>query len=132
MPDRLFVYGTLLVPELRHALLGRTLDGSPAELPGYACFRVRHAAYPAITPAAGATTAGELVGGLSHVDFEKLDDYESALYRRLVVTVRDNSGNDVESFTYVIDNSAVNRLSDETWDYAAFRLRQLDRYLKAL
>ena len=132
MPDRLFVYGTLLAPELRYALLGRALDGSPAKLPGYACFRVRHAPYPAITPAAGATTVGELVGGLSPADLEKLDDYESALYRRLVVTVRDDAGNDVNSFTYVIDESALDRLSDENWDYAAFRLRQLDRYLKAL
>ena len=132
MPDCLFVYGTLLAPELRHVLLGRTLDGAPAELRDYACFRVQHAPYPAITPVAGATTAGELVGGLSHIDFAKLDDYESALYRRLIVSVHDGAGDEVESYTYVIDESAVSRLSDERWDYAAFRLRQLDRYLKAL
>lgn len=132
MPSQLFVYGTLLAPELRRALLGRTLDGTPAELPGYACFRVRHAPYPAITPAADATTAGELVGGLSHADLEKLDAYESSLYRRCVVTARNLAGTNVKSFTYVINESALNRLSDESWDYADFRLRQLDRYLKAL
>ena len=132
MSATLFVYGTLLAPELRHALLGRALAGVPAELDGYACFRVRHAPYPAIAPVPDATTAGELIDGLSPADLDKLDAYESAMYRRLVVTVRDGAGNDVEAFTYVIDKSAVQRLSDEHWDYATFRLRKLDRYLKAL
>lgn len=132
MSATLFVYGTLLAPELRRALLGRAVAGTPAELDGYACFRVRHAPYPAIAPAADATTAGELIGGLSPAELDILDDYESAMYRRLVVTVRDAAGNETEAFTYVIDESAVHRLSDELWDYAAFRLRQLDRYLKAI
>ena len=52
MPDALFVYGTLLAPELRRAVVGRALDGTPAVLDGYACYRVRRAAYPAITPGA--------------------------------------------------------------------------------
>lgn len=132
MSAKLFVYGTLLAPELRRALLGRTVPGAPAELDGYACFGVRHAPYPAITPLAGASTKGELVGGLSAAEFDILDDYESTMYRRLVVTVRDGAGNSSDAFTYVIDESAVHRLSDELWDYATFRLHQLDRYLKAL
>lgn len=132
MSATLFVYGTLLAPELRRALLGRELQGTPANLDGYACFRVRRAPYPAITPALDACTAGEIIDGLSSADFAKLDDYESAMYRRLIVTVRDQAGNNVDASTYVIDATARQRLSDEPWDYAAFRLQQLDRYLKAL
>lgn len=132
MPATLFVYGTLLAPELRRALLGRAVAGTPAELDGYACFRVRHAPYPAIAPVPDATTAGELIGDLLPADLDKLDAYESAMYRRRVVTTRDGAGNDVEAFTYVIDEAAVQRLSDEHWDYAWFRLHKLDRYLKAL
>lgn len=132
MPATLFVYGTLLAPELRHALLGRTASGTTAELDGYACFGVRHAPYPAIRPAPGARTCGELVGGLSDAELAVLDDYESSMYRRVVVTVRDEDGDSTEAFTYVIDEAAAHRLTDEPWDYATFRLRQLDRYLKAL
>lgn len=132
MPNTLFVYGTLLAPELRHALLGRPFRTAPAELSGYACFGVRQAPYPAITPVAGASTRGELIGDLSASDLDILDDYESSMYRRHLVTVRDGAGNGVNAFTYVIDESAAHRLSDEPWDYAAFRLHQLDRYLKAL
>lgn len=132
MLNTLFVYGTLLAPELRHALLGRPLEGTPAELDGYACFGVRQAPYPAITPLAGARTRGELIYDLSASEFDILDDYESAMYQRRVVSVRDAAGNDTVAFTYVIDESAAHRLSEALWDYAAFRLHQLDRYLKAL
>lgn len=132
MPTTLFVYGTLLAPELRHALLGRPIESTPAELDGYACYGVRQAPYPAITPVAGACTRGELIGNLSVSEFDILDDYESAMYQRQVVTVRDAASNDTAAFTYVIDESAAHRLSDELWDYATFRLHQLDRYLKAL
>jgi len=132
MATTLFVYGTLLAPELRYALLGRPFETTPAELDGYACFGVRQAPYPAITPVAGACTSGELISNLSASELDILDDYESAMYQRRIVTVRNAGGNDTAAFTYVIDESAAHRLSDEPWDYTTFRLHQLDRYLKAL
>ncbi len=127
--DRLFAYGTLLAPELREKIVGRALRGNPATLSGYACFRVRRAAYPAIVPDAGRSTRGEVIGALNRDDWDRLDRYESSLYRRVLVAVRGDDGAHIAAYTYVIEPASVHRLSDEPWEYEWFRRRHLRRYL---
>lgn len=130
--DRLFVYGTLLAPELRQALIGRPLQGQAATLADFACFKVKRAVYPAIRPSAGAITRGEVLESVTEDDWLKFDEFETRLYQRRSVSLTLDEGGQTCAYTYVIDPSAVYRLSDLTWDYALFRRDHLHRYIGAL
>ena len=132
MVGRLFAYGTLLVPELLCAVLGRALSGVPAVLSGYACFRVRRAAYPAIVGQPGATTHGELFTGIVAPEWNALDDFESSLYERHEVRVRLPDESIIEAHTFVVADPFRHRLTDEPWDLENFRRKHLDRYLTRL
>ena len=132
MADRLFAYGTLLAPELLRAVLGRALTGTPSVLFGYARFRVRRAAYPAIVGQAGATTRGELFTGIQTLEWNALDDFESSLYERRAVQVRLPDESTIEAHTFVIADPFRHRLTDEPWDLENFRHNHLNRYLTRL
>ncbi len=98
--DTLFVYGTLLDPNLRERLLGRSVTVVPARLEGFERELRTHFCRQRRT---GATTAGVLLLGLSDRDFRILDEYEDVprLYVRERVQVRDESGQQMDCFVYM-------------------------------
>lgn len=130
--DRLFVYGTLLAPELLRAIIGRSLQGVPAVLSGYSCYRVRCAAYPAVTKKTGALTYGNLFSGIDPSQWESLDDFESNLYERHLVDVSLAAESNVDAYTYVIADAHRDRLTSEAWEFEHFRRHHLNRYLRQL
>lgn len=86
----LFVYGTLLVPEIWQRVSGES-DGRfrDATLPGYRIARVRDADFPAIAHTGNET---DLVPGRIHLDvppeaMRRLDAYEDSFYERAEVEV---------------------------------------------
>ena len=122
----LFVYGTLMFPEVLLGLLGRVPSSQPATLSGYARHRVSHAPYPAILPAdsPGAAVAGLLLE-ITLPELERLDDYEGEQYLRQEVTVRaDSDQGSSACWTYVWDDRE-DLLLKESWDPEAY-----DRNLK--
>ncbi len=68
---RLFVYGSLMDPELVRRLLGRDVRALPARLKGYR--KVEGAEYPTAVRDEGAYIDGLVLEGLSEVDLRKLD-----------------------------------------------------------
>ncbi len=96
----LFVYGTLLNPELRARLLGRQVDTVPARLVGYARARRR---YFFVTKQRGAETEGALLLRLTRGDLQLLDEYEEVprLYTREKVKVLHSEGSEIECWTYL-------------------------------
>lgn len=87
MGQRLFVYGTLQLPEITERVVGRALSGTPASLPGFRSGLVARANFPGIVVDENASVQGLLVGGLTWQDLHQLDRYEGELYRRLKVNV---------------------------------------------
>ena len=61
---RLFAYGTLMVPSVAEAVLGRRPLSLPATLDGYARFRVWGEDFPGVIPCADHSTTGVLYTGL--------------------------------------------------------------------
>ena len=72
-PVNLFVYGTLLDPKMRRAVIGRSCRTRAATLVGYAR---REGRYPYLAPDAAACTAGQLLLRLTGAELARLDDYE--------------------------------------------------------
>jgi len=83
---RLFVYGSLMEPELRRRLLGRQVSAEPGYLHG---FERRHGRYFYLARKAGGVVAGQILSALSAQELETLDRYEEVprLYTRRRVSV---------------------------------------------
>ncbi|RMJ24819.1 disease resistance protein Aig2, partial [Aspergillus sp. HF37] len=102
----LFVYGTLMVPEVLHRVLHNNQPPQhhhhppepkhpkPAILHNYQRRRVRYADYPGIIPSSSSSSPstdavlGALVYGLSDADLRALDAFEGIEYEKRVVRVR--------------------------------------------
>jgi hypothetical protein len=81
----LFVYGTLCDPDLRAAVLGRTLPPEAvhvARAPGFRAVHYPDRIYPALLRAPGAAAEGLLLLGLTPFERDLLDAFEGDEYRR--------------------------------------------------
>lgn len=125
---RLFVYGTLQLPERVHEIIGRTLEGIPAHLDGYRCGLVARADFPGIVPNTAARTPGQLLTGLTEAELILFDDYEGELYHRILVTATlVPAEHPIMAWTYVIAPWAQARVTQQPWTIGWYRQLQQGR-----
>ena len=113
--SKLFVYGTLMAPEVLLALLKRVPAQRSARLYGHARWRVRSFNFPAIVASNPGTAEsrvdglggaesrvdGLLLDGLQPDEIRMLDYYEDDQYDRLPVLVESDGFPSVEAVAYV-------------------------------
>jgi len=124
-PDALFVYGTLMFPEVLEVLLGRTPEMAPAALDGWRAAALADRVYPGLVAATrpGVAAAGRVLLGLDDHERGVLDAFEESIYERRTVELADGR----EATTYVwLDGDAV--LPDD-WDPHTFARDHLAVYV---
>jgi gamma-glutamylcyclotransferase (GGCT)/AIG2-like uncharacterized protein YtfP len=124
-PDALFVYGTLMFPEVLEVLLGRTPTMAPAALDGWRAAALTDRVYPGLVVAGpGLAAAGRVLLGLDERERAVLDAFEEdEVYERRPVVLADGR----EATTYVwIDDAAV---LDHDWDPGLFVTEHLPTYV---
>lgn len=126
---RLFVYGTLLMPAVLHAVCGRRFATRPARLADFGRYRLRRRVYPAIVPEAGAQTEGLLCEGLDAALWRRLDDWESELYSRHAVVVQGADGAPLAACAYVLAAPHHGELERAPWSPEDFERLHLAAYL---
>lgn len=128
----LFVYGTLLVPEI-WKLVARTefQNTVNAQLPGYYINRVRGADFPGIAKGTDSDRVdGQLIREVSAPALERLDAYEDSFYVRLPVSVSLQNGETEVAQVYVIpENRVSDILSEAPWSIDWFLDNACDQYL---
>lgn len=149
MSRSLFVYGTLMAPEVVETLVGRLPPSRTAWLSGFSRHPVVKCVYPGIIPlsqqeatAATATVArpskvqGILFTELTDEELEIMDWFEDVEYTRTNVNVIvKEEGNDSNKETliptqvYVWTNPLQQLHLSQTWDYERFRAQNLADYL---
>jgi hypothetical protein len=77
--DGLFVYGSLLFPQVQVALLDRVPESRPASAPGWRVAALPGRSYPGLVPGKG-SAAGLLLEGLGDEDWRTLIAYEGGRY----------------------------------------------------
>jgi gamma-glutamylcyclotransferase (GGCT)/AIG2-like uncharacterized protein YtfP len=83
---RLFLYGTLLRPELLARFAGRLPRLTPADLPGWRRVCLRGTRYPTLRRARASVRGATVDVGATAL--RRLDAYEGVRYRRVRLTVR--------------------------------------------
>jgi gamma-glutamylcyclotransferase (GGCT)/AIG2-like uncharacterized protein YtfP len=124
-PDALFVYGTLMFPEVLDVLLGRTPDMAPAALDGWRAAALADRVYPGLVAAnrPGVAAAGRVLLGLDDQERVVLDAFEESIYERRSVVLADGR----RASTYVwLDTTAV--LAHD-WDPTRFATDHLAVYV---
>lgn len=116
----LFCYGTLEFPAVMEAVAGRRFPALKAVLPGYRRLAVKGRAFPGAIAQAGADVGGTLYRGLTAAHLRRLDVYETALYRRRRLRVRDAAGRSRRVWAYVVPLMYRHRLGTSDWSPAAF------------
>ena len=124
----LFVYGSLLFPDLVTELTGKSFRSSPATLDGFKRYRVKGCDYPAIIKAPGANVEGLLIENVDESSLEILVFFEGNEYRKQQVTVI-SSAKQIAATAFIWTND-VALLENSDWDEAEFRKQSLTSYLK--
>lgn len=130
----LFVYGTLLFPEILQLLLRRLPDSTEAILPEYHRFSIHDGPYvrpyPAVFPQPGGEVHGLLLHGLSPTEHAVLDAYEDDDYVKTAVTVAQN-GEMAEVSVYVWRADKKGQLRG-TWNPEQFKAENLEAYISRM
>lgn len=128
-----FVYGTLMFPNVISAVLGREVTAKEltnATLQNHRRIAVQNEAYPTAIAAMGYRIAGKLLQGVTETEMRLLDAYEGETYARVAVSVVTDTG-DHDVFTYLDTHETVpSALRD--WDPEHFENTQMQSYLREL
>ena len=127
-----FVYGTLMAPQVLKVLLSRVPDMLvPAVLPNYRRHPVKDHVFPGIIPCSrGSATKGLLLQGLSENELKILDWFEGDEYvRREVKVMCDLIPHETQC--YIWSNPVTDLDHGREWDYDDFLETKLDWYLKS-
>ncbi|MEO5873683.1 MAG: gamma-glutamylcyclotransferase family protein [Streptosporangiaceae bacterium] len=119
--DGLFAYGTLRIPEVLEALLGRVPTLDPATAAGWRVAALPGLTYPGLVEAPDGTADGMLLRGLRSEEWRILHEYEEDLYDLRLVAL--DGGR--RAWTYVWVDAA----DAHDWDLTAF---DLPTYLRTM
>lgn len=130
----LFAYGTLLVPEIWRAVVGKEFPSEPAILPGYEIRRVVNQVFPGISPSQNpdSQVIGRVFLQLDSKSLKRLDAYEGDLYQRTVVSLNRISDGPLNSDVFVIPNHHHHLLSTDSWNIDWFLNGPFSDYLTNL
>lgn len=128
MNGSLFCYGTLQSLEVFEGVVGATYRRESASLEGYASYRVSNADYPGVKLQGGGLVQGFVYHGLGKSALRKLDLYEGEMYRRLLISVETDKGQNLKAWTYAIKTHWLHQLTNEPWRYEDFESLFLKRF----
>ena len=134
MHKSLFVYGTLMQPEIRNALLGKKLGFKPAKLYGYSAYSFYkddyESEYPILKLDDDAVLNGYVLEQVSMKDFEILRFYEGEEYLLKEIIVRVD-GINVRAHIFMTSNQGVFRYGNK-WNLENFAENHLQYYLDTI
>jgi gamma-glutamylcyclotransferase (GGCT)/AIG2-like uncharacterized protein YtfP len=127
--EAVFVYGTLLLPEVIEAVTGRAGAARPARLAGFARRRLAGRSFPGLVADPRAEVRGALHEGLDAAALAALDRFEGELYERVRVRVELEDGGGASAWTYTLSPLGRPLVTGDAWDLADFAARDLDAFL---
>lgn len=102
--ERVFSYGTLMLPNIQKDLFGKFIVGKSDILHGYVkrYIIIEGETYPCIMPEKGSQVEGFVIE-LSKDELLKIDKYEGEEYKRVKLSL----GSGIETWVYVVNNESL-------------------------
>ncbi|PLX43011.1 MAG: gamma-glutamylcyclotransferase [Deltaproteobacteria bacterium] len=125
----LFVYGTLIFPEVVRALLGALPEATPAVANGFSARTLSGRIYPGLLKEEGESAKGVLYQGLDSQMMEVLDRFEGEEYTLSIISVQCGE-EEVDALVYLLSAPFAHLINKERWDLMAFKRDHLSRYVE--
>ncbi len=127
--NNLFAYGTLRLPEVIEALLGKKLESEPFQVTNFIRKTMRGQIYPGVIHSKGAIVDGSLYVGIDDYSMHVLDTFEDEVYERQLISVNSSINGIVEAKIYVVPETHVSILGENDWNIEEFRAGHLASYV---
>lgn len=124
-----FVYGTLLLPNIMEAVIGASYESLPATLEGYRRCRIKNEVFPGITSDPETNTKGKLYIGIDARALKLLDAFEGDLFDRQLLSVSADNGDRYQAYVYVVPDWNAGHLSEESWSLKTFMQDDYETFL---
>ena len=125
--QNIFVYGTLLSPEIITKLTGKTFKTTPAVLSGYKKYCVKDFDYPAVIQIDDSITSGMVLENVDDYSLYVISFYEGNEYEKLKVNINLNDeSKEVLVFVWV---KGQELLENKEWDFHHFQKNKLKYYI---
>jgi gamma-glutamylcyclotransferase (GGCT)/AIG2-like uncharacterized protein YtfP len=126
----LFVYGSLMLPEVMQAVAGQKFPFQGGMVRGYAQFELRDEHQAAMIPFPDTSTEGVVYADVDESALKRLDAFAGAGFDRVEVNVEAENGEWIEAEAHVLRMRHKKRLMAEPWDEDEFRQKHLAGFLK--
>jgi gamma-glutamylcyclotransferase (GGCT)/AIG2-like uncharacterized protein YtfP len=126
-----FVYGTLLVPEMMHAVTGKHFELVPATAHDFRRAYLAGRVYPGIAASSGQDQVeGAIYRNVDPESIRRLDYFEGDEYVResLLVTLAD--GTKLTADSYVVPPAQHHLMTNTAWDLEIFQTSDLAGFLQ--
>jgi gamma-glutamylcyclotransferase (GGCT)/AIG2-like uncharacterized protein YtfP len=130
--NKIFAYGTLLVPSVMKVVTGQSFAFEHATLQGYARYKIKGHTFPGIIESTNQSVEGIVYNAIDEASLQRLDAFESDVYYRKKVMVTLGNHEQTLAYTYVIAPEHSNLLTDQDWDLEQFQQDHLPTYLKRI
>ena len=128
MSQNVFVYGTLMYPDVLKVLLNRVPTNSTAAIHGFRRYSIKGQVFPGVIQSTPESQVqGVLLKGLTPEDMVVFDEFEGDEYRKVAVTPQLPDGSTEEASVYIWQDSLRSYLYGE-WDPEAFAATHLESY----
>lgn len=118
--NNVFVYGTLLLPNIMEAVTGSSFESIPATLEGYRRLRLKNEVFPGLIADPEASTRGKLYLGVDAHALKLLDAFEGDLFDRQLLSVVAENGDRCQAYVYIVPEWNSSQLEDEPWSLKTF------------
>ncbi len=126
----LFVYGTLLSPEIVRSLTGKKFLSTPAKLQHFKRYIVKSCDYPAIIPFTDSVIMGMILENVDADSLKLIEFYEGDEYtRKKVIAIAGEKEMAVYAFLW---KSETHLLEEKDWDLEIFESNSLKNYLEKI
>jgi gamma-glutamylcyclotransferase (GGCT)/AIG2-like uncharacterized protein YtfP len=119
-PGPLFVYGSLLFPDVLHVLIDRDPAREPVSVAGWRVTALHDQVYPTLVADSASTATGHLLTDLSPEEWRVLDAFENPIYQ--LARIEHSAGH---AWAY----AAVDQLDPTSWHPEDFDRAHLAAYL---
>ncbi len=134
MKTRLFVYGTLLFPEIQFALLNKQIEGIPAILNGYKAvttsYGIFNSDYPILKESINDKVDGMVLSSISKKDMEIIKFFEGSTFKLHTLCVLIEGVE--EMLSTFVHNGIGNIEYGPEWDKDVFSVEHLDLYISTI
>lgn len=121
--QKLFCYGSLMLPDLREHLIQKKSNQSAAIEKGFRRFKVRQRTYPGLIAEGKSEVRGVIIYPLDLDDFEKLDEYEGLEYYRSEIEVLNEDSGKLEMVqAYLYNKTYTQNITDQSWDLSQLNI----------